>query len=271
MTKLADLQSWFQQLIVSTDTDFTEPALLIDSHIKSTANHDAESRVWIYRGMYPMRMVEALQIDFSGVRSALGEEHFEWLVMEYVQRFPSRSWTLNRLGDNFPKFLGEQRLVRGRRFLSELATLELSLCQVFDAPPQECLSAKTLQDLTQEAGSNLILKPVAATALHSFSYPVSTYLARSADPSSGDRCRPQRERVLAYRRGYEMGRMLVSDCAYGLLGLLWRGSTLGAALDSISRRFPDVQPEAVQGWFRLWAELGIFAAPARDPRPDGRH
>ncbi len=263
MSNLVELQNWFQQLVVATDEDFAGPAEEIDRLVKGSQALDAESRVWLYRNMYPMRMIEAMQVDFPGVRSAVGPERFEWLVMEYVKEHPSRSWTLNRLGDHFPGFIRDaaHRLWHGNTFLVELATLELSLCKVFDAAPQLSLTGQALRRLTQDAGFGLRLKPVAATALHSFSYPVSTFLAENEDVDYARRPRLKRERVLVYRKAYDMGRMVVSESAYAILRLLWRGSTLGAALNSIAKRFPDVGPDTVQEWFRLWSELGLFALP----------
>src|SRR6266576_3535678 len=69
-------------------------------------------RVGIYHGMYMLRMIEALGVDYGALAHILGEEKFEELVRAYVLRFPSRSYTLNRLGDALPEFIAASTIKR---------------------------------------------------------------------------------------------------------------------------------------------------------------
>src|SRR5207245_10982155 len=55
-------------------------------------------RVEIYQRMYLLRMEEALGIDYPALQHFLGRRRFRDLVRDYVASFPSRSYTLNRLG-----------------------------------------------------------------------------------------------------------------------------------------------------------------------------
>ena len=62
-------------------------------------------RVEIYQRMYLLRMEEALGIDYPALQHFLGPRGFRDLVRGYVASFPSRSYTLNRLGDHVPAFV----------------------------------------------------------------------------------------------------------------------------------------------------------------------
>ncbi len=65
----------------------------------------AQERLNIYREMYLPRMEEALAIDYPALKHFLGREEFMRVVARYVDAYPSRSYTLNRLGDHLPEFL----------------------------------------------------------------------------------------------------------------------------------------------------------------------
>ena len=62
-------------------------------------------RVGIYHGMYLLRMDDGLASDYPALQHFLGDDGFVDLVRGYVQAHPSRSYTLNRLGDHLPEYL----------------------------------------------------------------------------------------------------------------------------------------------------------------------
>ena len=62
-------------------------------------------RLDIYRDMYLLRMEEALSIDYPSLKHFLGDEEFMRMVARYVDVYPSRSYTLNRLGDHLCEFI----------------------------------------------------------------------------------------------------------------------------------------------------------------------
>src|SRR6185295_4303033 len=90
-------------------------------------------RLAIYQGMYPLRMNEALESDYPGLAHFLGPEAFQALVVDYVQAFPSRHHSLNRLGDHLPEYVSRAHGVTRRAFCHDLARLERAINQVFDA------------------------------------------------------------------------------------------------------------------------------------------
>src|SRR5882724_694831 len=67
----------------------------------------ANQRVDVYREMYWLRLREALSIDYPELQRFLGNDRFDRLCDVYVQKYPSRSYSLNRLGDHLPRFLAE--------------------------------------------------------------------------------------------------------------------------------------------------------------------
>ena len=52
-------------------------------------------RIAIYRRMFVLRMCDSMAADYPGVKHFFGEERFNKVVMEYVGKYPSKSYTLN--------------------------------------------------------------------------------------------------------------------------------------------------------------------------------
>ena len=73
----------------------------------------ALERLDIYNRAYFARLLECLREEFPTLLHALGEEAFDDFAIAYLHRYPSRSYTLNQLGVNFPRYLAETRPEEG--------------------------------------------------------------------------------------------------------------------------------------------------------------
>src|SRR4051794_2420708 len=123
-------------------------------------------RLDIYRDMYAIRMEEALEVDYPAVAALLGHHDFHHLVNAYVQRHPSTSYTLNRLGDAFPQFVAET--MPRRRALYDLARLELAMTQVFDEEESPLIDANAIAVVPAESVASMRLVSIRALRLLSF-------------------------------------------------------------------------------------------------------
>ena len=210
-------------------------------------------RVGIYRGMYLARLEEALASDYPALKHFLNEDPFFDLVAQYLDRHPSRSYTLNRLGDHFPTFVATQTDLPKHEFVCELARLELALSEVFDAEETPVLSAADIAAIPPDAWENARLKPVAALRLLPFRYPVSEYLGGVDEENPFPRMRPKDNWVLAYRNQYSLYRESLSRPAFQLLSGLVTGVPVGQAIGSVA-----ATQKKLFGWFREWMSAGLF-------------
>jgi hypothetical protein len=220
-----------------------------------------EERVEIYHGMYLMRMTEALASDYYALEHFLGDHGFRELVRGYVQLHPSRSFTLNRLGDRLPAYLREAPGIPRREFCHELAALELAVSQVFDAAETPSLSQEAIAAVPAEAWATARLEPVTAFRLLSFRYPVNEYLQSvREDDHRHPRIRRKDSWVAIYRRNYSVYRQDLTRAAYDLLGDLVAGTPLGDAVASALRKGGrrGVRQEELFDWFRQWTAGGVF-------------
>ena len=210
-------------------------------------------RVGIYRGMYLARLEEALAGDYPAVKHFLNEDAFFDLVAKFVDLHPSRSYTLNRLGDHFPAFVATQTDLPKHEFVCELARLELALSDVFDAEETPVLSAADIAAIPPDAWENARLKPIAALRLLAFQYPVSAYLGGVDEENPFPRIRPKDNWVLAYRNQYSLFRDNLSRPAFELLSGLTAGVSVGEAIGSVA-----ATQKKLFGWFREWMSAGLF-------------
>src|SRR5262245_45382723 len=109
------LQRWMQSVIVHPG-DIDEalgssdarrdvpPNQLAEVLLPSTTLTPAE-RLDVYKEMYPLRMAEALESDYPSLQHFLGDHGFAELVRGYIELHPSRSHSLNRLGDHLPDYV----------------------------------------------------------------------------------------------------------------------------------------------------------------------
>lgn len=256
---LREQQAWLQQVVTCVPGRLDEAMANTPDYIKEGYGLDPESRLWIYRGMFPIRMVESLQIDFPGVAYTLGGEAFEELVMSYVEEHPSSSWTLNHLGLHFPAYIARSPL-RHKTFLHQLALLELNLAQVFDEPEVPALNPEALQSLPPESWDELVLQPRPTSRLLKFDYPVSHYLHQVDNEMEPARPTRHPQRILIMRKGYQMNRVILPEAGYFMLKDLFSGKKLAPAVERVVRKYPAVGAPELQRWFHQWGDWGIFQA-----------
>ena len=197
------VQQWFQAVVTHPDgvaagaaspaaRNLLPPGRLdrgaLEQLVRRSSRLTAEERLAIYAHAYYARLIECLRDGFPVLVQVLGAEVFDSFAFDYLQRHPSRSYTLDRLADSFPRFLEETRPDRPPEtgappawpdFLIDLATLELAIAKVFDGPGTEGEPLLAPADLLAfGAGAGFAaarLAPVPCLRLLRFRYPVNAF------------------------------------------------------------------------------------------------
>ena len=253
-------QGTCEQAIASEKAQAAIPADAARGVVLPSNTLSALQRLDVYRDMYLLRMEEALAIDYPALKHFLGAEVFMRLAARYVDAFPSRSYTLNRLGDHLPEFVGGLDDLPKKQFCYDLARLEYALTIVFDEVETARLTQNVVREVPDGAWENARLIPVAAFRLLAFDYPVSRYLGAVDGENPFPRIAQKKSWVVAYRRNYQVHRLDLSEPAYELLSLLASGRTLGEAITCIltRKRRPATGESQLFGWFRDWMSEGLF-------------
>jgi hypothetical protein len=259
---LAPLQEWMQS-VVTHHGDVYEAAesasIDVETVILPSTTLQPIERVGIYHGMYMLRMIEALGVDYGALAHILGEEKFEELVRAYVLRHPSRSYTLNRLGDALPEFIEASKMKR-RMFLRDLAKLELAMTQVFDESEAEPLPGDAIASIAPERIADARIVPIPALRLVSADYDVNEAFQAWREERA---INPRRQKIwlAVHRRDYGVFRMPLSKEAFVFLNALVSGETIGSAIMMFRKRFRRLpEQQELFTWFRDWSAAGLFAA-----------
>jgi hypothetical protein len=269
---LPRLQRWMQAVIeqpgepdeavASADARAELDPAEIDRVIKPSKTLTSVERVGVYQGMYLLRMVEALENDFPAVAHLLGSDKFGELVTAYVAAHPSRSYSLNHLGDHFPGFVRTSPGIRRRAFAADLARLEALVTEVFDAEESPTWPAEEIGRIPEDAWETAVLKPIAALRLGAFGHPVNAYFQSFKDD---DHDHPSTARkatwVVVWRRDYEVWRRDLDKAQYQFLSALVRGRPFGKAVAEAARGLQG-SGEQLFRWLRDGVSDGLFSGVA---------
>lgn len=244
-------------------------------------------RLEVYANAYYARLLECLRSEYPALLQAIGREAFDAFAFGYLQRYPSRSYTLAQLGANFPRYLRETRppLAEGSSdqesaadwtdFVIELATLERHYSEVFDGPGVEgqiLLQTDDLSAIAPDRWHESKLIPVVCLRLVSFRFPVHEYASavRHGDKATpplplpnqeGTNTEPARTYLAITRRDYIVRRCPLSHAQYELLSAFLEGASLGDAIahaaDTGEVDF-DTLAQSLPHWFRDWSAAGFF-------------
>ena len=132
MTDLQQLQNRFQDYLIGKSDD-------IENDIISTDDALAEHRLGTYYNAYRIRLIDSLAVDFSALHKVLGQQPFEYMTLDYLEKYPSNSPSVRWFGKNLSKFLKEDYEAYDSDFLAELAEFEWTQGLVFDAKSESSL------------------------------------------------------------------------------------------------------------------------------------
>jgi hypothetical protein len=244
----------------------------IDEVLTRSRALTAVERLAIYSSSYYARLLECLREEFPVLKHALGEEAFDAFAVGYLQHYPPRSYTLARLGGEFPRYLAETRPEKEGStdapdwadFLIDLATLERTFGEVFDGPGvegQTLLDAEQLAAVPAERWPDARLTPAPCLRLLALRFPAGDYYVAVRRDEEADFPGPAETFLAVTRRRYVCRHYPLSRAEHAVLGALTAGRTVAEAIGVAAEAAgPDLDGLAasLQAWFRRWAENGFF-------------
>jgi hypothetical protein len=283
MHDLAQIQRWMQAVLMHPGGAEAGAASEVARQAIDVPPEEAErvvtpsralsglERLAIYNRAYYARLLECLRESYPVLFHALGEDAFGSFALDYLQKYPSRSYTLNDLGANFPRYLRESRPddepgPSWPDLVIDLATLEWTYNEVFDGPGVEgrrLLRPHRLRAIPPERWPEARLVPVLCLRLLELSYPVHDYYTAVRRHKEPEFPEPAATFLAVTRRRYVIRRHDLSRPQFVLLEALLRGQSVGEAIGlagEVSGDDMDRFASDLQEWLREWTAEGFFRA-----------
>ncbi|MFA6437721.1 MAG: DNA-binding domain-containing protein [Bacteriovoracaceae bacterium] len=219
-------------------------------------------RIAIYRRMFFLRMTESMTIDYPAVKWFFGEEEFDRIVTEeYVQKYPSRSYTLNHLGRHFPEFFRESSIAE-KEFLADLATLELSITNNLEAEEKPLITQQQIASVRADQWGSVRLIPIAAIELLELNHNACEFLDAVNEETEVPTPVRKRTYVVVYRNSFRSYWEALSAQQFVLLSSLVSGKQFGDAIVRLAEQFPGTEEQLQNDlfyWFNEWIAKGLFS------------
>ncbi|MGV6826219.1 MAG: HvfC/BufC family peptide modification chaperone [bacterium] len=143
--KLQDLQTDFQQIILSTE------CVNADWVAETPHGLQALGRLAIYHNAYRIRLIDVLTDTFEHTAIYLGDDWFQQLASGYVESHHSTHNNIGNYGEAFPQFLASE--LPNDLEVYELAHMDWTLRRAFDGADSPVMKHEHLQKLASGENS----------------------------------------------------------------------------------------------------------------------
>lgn len=199
----AELQAAFQRAVMTG-----EDAVL--GLIPDGAHEKKDVLLGVYRDAYVLRLVEVMQSDHELLRSYVGDDEFAAMGRAYVAAHPSDQPNARWFSRHLPAFLARAEPYKNHPQLAELALLEKTLNDAFDAPDAPMAGVPELAAIPPEEWEGLAFTPhPSAKRLDFETNAAAIWAALKAEADPPDAARPEPlEKILVWRDETPMFRVL---------------------------------------------------------------
>ena len=229
--------------------------------VAGDARLSAVGRLDVYANMYFFRLRDALRDDYPKLVSALGDDEFHNLVVDYLLACPPTDFSIRNAGEKLPGFLPRHRLSADRPWLADLAGLERHRTDVFDAADARVLDAEHLRTLPPEAFEHLRVQLIPARRVFKVRFPVHE-LWRAVEQGHGPiDLLPGPQALIVWRREPLVFQRPLTALEVEVRPLLEAGTSLAALGERLAehRALEEVPPLAFELLSRL-VQDGLIAA-----------
>ena len=256
---LEQMQNWMQSVLIQPNRNVSSanPEFFINESSRLTAAR----HLGIYRQSYIARLRECMKNQFSALAYALGEELFQMFADEYLDAYPSDSYTLNELGRKFPDYLDETRPDKEQEekeswidFMIELARFEYTLTVIFEGQAEETKPA----DVTAP-DERLVLVPLFHLFYHR--YPVCQYYLDVTRKKAPELPFEEDSYSVVIRKNYRLSLLEIKPAQYHFLERLVKGDSITLAKEFFVNNygFDAKQLENAWGkWRKIFITAGFF-------------
>ena len=222
MSDLRALQSSFQNYVLCGDQDMV-------SRVAANDDDDARERLDVYAEAYRLRLLEALEIDYPGLHSLLGDEQFEQAGRAYIDANPSDNPSVRWFGRHMAAFLRGTAPYSAMPLLNEMAAFEWAQGEVLDAADAPLIRMEDVATIAPEAwpGMRFDLHPSIRTLALEWNVPPLWQQFEAEQTPQVPTAPEGKTRWLLWRQEYMTHWRSVSADEQWSLDQISRGATFG--------------------------------------------
>ncbi len=255
MKTLASYQDEFQRAVVDGDD-----AVLVE--LVDTSRENRRTLLGVYRNAYVERLIDFLETDYEKLHALLGDEHFTTLARDYIATHPSKTPNARWFGFKFPEHLRASDQYADAVLFADLAALERSLTDVFDAEDSDRLILDDLSAIPPQDWPSLAFNPHPATRrvdLTTNAEEIWHALNEDETPPA-PRTLGETRQIIAYRPEHmAMIRAMASDEA-----MMWDEASKGVCFSVLCEMlsiFSGEEEAAIHaaGYLQGWINMGMLS------------
>jgi hypothetical protein len=221
-----------------------------------------EARLDIYRDAYRARLIEALDEVYPILHWLLGDETFESLGSLFVETHPSEHRSIRWYGGELAAFLGETPPFADQPILSEIAELEWTLSEVFDAADAATLDRAALQAVDPERWATLRFR--FHPSLRRLTLAWNTVAVWQAGSAGEDSPSPERSdepvQWLLWRQNFKNYFRSLDAIERNALAAAVAELTFTEICESLAAHLPEADiPLRAATFVAMWADSGLIA------------
>ena len=244
---LHELQALFWRALNGS----VDPAL--EASVVSTATLPGTVRLGIYAGMYAGRLHDVLAEDFERTAAALGPERFAETARAYLTAYPSEHPSVRHLGHHLAGFLASNPPAGAPPWLADLARLEWTRVEVFDAPDADPVALDALAAVPADEWASLVLVPIPALAVLESAWPLHRIWRDGGDlPAAPSVLRVWRQDGAVYHAAMDA---LEREA----LTRLQSGECFGKICEALSHLDAETAAAEAGSLLARWVEDGLIA------------
>lgn len=229
----------------------------------------SDQRIELYNQQYWWRLLSTMHEAFPFATRLFGYHDFNQLLsVPYLTKYPPRHWSLNLLGDRFPKWIQEDYHAPDKSLIYQVAQIDWAYGFSFCSEQHPALDFSNLPspgDLSSITDKTLYLQ----SHIHLFMLDSNLFAARDEflkqDPDFWiENDFPEVKRFDKEQKGYyvlfrdtrnNMGVETITRTEYELLKLFEKGASIDHACDWLERQDKKLHQEAdshLHLWFQQW-------------------
>jgi hypothetical protein len=256
MPPLRQLQSDLQKYLMGETSDIADA-------IVDAPPLPIEARLGIYRNAYQVRLIEALDDTYPALHAVLGDEEFAALGEAFVAAQPSVHRSIRWYGGELAHFLAHHPPYSEQPIFAELARLEWTLAEVFDAADAEPQPRAALAAVEPTAWGDLHFEfHPSLRRLHLQWNTAAVWQAMSRDATPPEPlCAEQPAPWLLWRRELQNYFRCMTAEEAAALDCALRGATFGEMCAALREWLPEEEiPLHAASLLATWADSGIIVA-----------